>query len=84
MAVSTVSKKEIGRCFKLILKTHDTNVDIIQTGDFMNRFCGNLGLSRDIQKAATAIAQRSVDLDLVNFFSKVKLSSHYAPHIFKL
>ena len=84
MAVSTVSKKEIGRCFKLILKTHDTNVDIIQTGDFMNRFCGNLGLSRDIQKAATAIAQRSVDLDLVNFFSKVKLSSHYAPDIFKL
>ena len=53
--VATVSKKEIGRCFKLILKSHDTNVEIIQTGDFMNRFCGNLGLDRDIQRAATVI-----------------------------
>ena len=38
VAVSTVSKKEIGRCFKLILKAHDTNVDIITTGDFMHRW----------------------------------------------
>jgi len=75
VAVSTVSKKEIGRCFKLILKTHDTNVDIIQTGDFMNRFCGNLGLSRDIQKAATAIAQRSVDLDLVPGRSPISVAA---------
>ena len=65
VAVSTVSKKEIGRCFKLILKAHDTNVDIIQTGDFMNRFCGSLGLPREVQKAATHIAKRSVDLDIV-------------------
>ena len=65
VAVSTVSKKEIGRCFKLILKARDTNVDIIQTGDFMNRFCGSLGLPREVQKAATHIAKRSVDLDIV-------------------
>merc|ERR1712018_749475 len=65
VAVSTVSKKEIGRCFKLILKAHDTNVEIITTGDFMNRFCGTLGLARDIQRAATTIAKRAVDLDLV-------------------
>jgi transcription initiation factor TFIIB len=65
VAVSTVSKKEIGRCFKLILKAHDTNVDIIQTGDFMNRFCGSLSLPREVQKAATHIAKRSVDLDIV-------------------
>ena len=58
VAVSTVSKKEIGRCFKLILKSHDTNVEIIQTGDFMNRFCGNLGLDRDIQRAATVIGMK--------------------------
>jgi len=65
VAVSVVSKKEIGRCFKLILKAHDTNVDIIQTGDFMHRFCATLGLSRDVQKAATHIAKKSVDLDIV-------------------
>ena len=37
VAVSKVSKKEIGRVFKLILKTLETNVDLITTGDFMVR-----------------------------------------------
>jgi len=75
VAVSTVSKKEIGRCFKLILKSHDTNVEIIQTGDFMNRFCGNLGLDRDIQRAATVIAKRAVDLDLVPGRSPISVAA---------
>ncbi|RLU17683.1 hypothetical protein DMN91_009919 [Ooceraea biroi] len=43
-AVSKISKKEIGRCFKLILKALETSVDLITTGDFMSRFCSNLGL----------------------------------------
>ena len=34
-AVSKVSKKEIGRVFKLILKTLETSVELITTGDFM-------------------------------------------------
>merc|ERR1712142_898778 len=50
VAVSTVSKKEIGRCFKLILKAHDTSVELITTGDFMSRFCGTLSLSRDVRR----------------------------------
>ena len=75
VAVSTVSKKEIGRCFKLILKSHDTNVKIIQTGDFMNRFCGNLALNRPIQRAATLIAQRAVDLDLVPGRSPISVAA---------
>lgn len=41
--MSRISKKEIGRCFKLILKALETNVDLITTGDFMSRFCSNLG-----------------------------------------
>ncbi|KAF6344638.1 general transcription factor IIB [Rhinolophus ferrumequinum] len=36
-AVSRISKKEIGRCFKLILKALETSVDLITTGDFMSR-----------------------------------------------
>lgn len=75
VAVSTVSKKEIGRCFKLILKAHDTNVDIIQTGDFMHRFCGTLGLPREVQKAATHIAKRSVDLDIVPGRSPISVAA---------
>ena len=36
-AVSKVSKKEIGRVFKLILKNLETSVELITTGDFMVR-----------------------------------------------
>lgn len=42
-AVSKISKKEIGRCFKLTLKALATSVDLITTADFMSRFCANLG-----------------------------------------
>jgi transcription initiation factor TFIIB len=75
VAVSTVSKKEIGRCFKLILKAHDTSVDLITTGDFMSRFCGTLSLSREVQKAATHIAKSSVDLDIVAGRSPISVAA---------
>ncbi|GIY10313.1 transcription initiation factor IIB [Caerostris extrusa] len=55
-AVSKVSKKDIGRCFKEILKALETSVDLITTGDFMSRFCSNLGLPINVQRAATHIA----------------------------
>merc|ERR1711981_741791 len=75
VAVSTVSKKEIGRCFKLILKAHDTNVEIITTGDFMHRFCGTLSLNKDVQKAATCIAKKAVDLDIVPGRSPISVAA---------
>lgn len=46
-AVSKISKKEIGRCFKLTLKALATSVDLITTADFMSRFCANLGNLRN-------------------------------------
>ena len=82
VAVSTVTKKEIGRCFKLILKAHNTEKHTsdrqpwgINAGDFMNRFCGQLGLSRSIQRAATTIAKRAVDLDLVSGRSPISVAA---------
>eukprot|EP00092_Neocalanus_flemingeri_P073810 GFUD01091169.1.p1 GENE.GFUD01091169.1~~GFUD01091169.1.p1 ORF type:complete len:311 (-),score=76.25 GFUD01091169.1:136-1068(-) len=75
VAVSTISKKEIGRCFKLILKAHDTSVDLITTGDFMSRFCGTLSLARDVQKAATSIAKKAVDLDIVPGRSPISVAA---------
>ena len=69
VAVSTVSKKEIGRCFKLILKAHDTSVELITTGDFMSRFCGTLSLPRTVQRAATTIAKRAVAWTLISVSS---------------
>jgi len=75
VAVSTVSKKEIGRCFKLILKAHDTSVELITTGDFMSRFCCTLNLPRDVQKAATHIAKKAVDLDIVPGRSPISVAA---------
>ncbi|CAH1785416.1 unnamed protein product [Owenia fusiformis] len=74
-AVSKISKKEIGRVFKLILKTLETNVDLITTGDFMSRFCSNLGLSNKIQRCATYIAKKGVDLDLVSGRSPISIAA---------
>ncbi|CAL2044165.1 unnamed protein product [Caenorhabditis brenneri] len=64
-AVSRVSKKEIGRCFKIIIRNLETNLEQITSADFMSRFCGNLYLPNSIQAAATRIAKRAVDMDLV-------------------
>ncbi|XP_041370510.1 transcription initiation factor IIB-like [Gigantopelta aegis] len=74
-AVSKISKKEIGRVFKLILKTLETNVDLITTGDFMSRFCSNLQLPNHVQKGATHIARKAVDMDLVPGRSPISVAA---------
>jgi len=74
-AVSKISKKEIGRCFKLILKALETSVDIITTADFMSRFCSNLGLPTSVQRAASHIARRAVDLDIVPGRSPISVAA---------
>ncbi|XP_076455472.1 transcription initiation factor IIB-like [Babylonia areolata] len=74
-AVSKISKKEIGRVFKLILKNLETNVEVITTGDFMSRFCSNLGLPSSVQKAATHIARKAVEMDLVPGRSPISVAA---------
>lgn len=74
-AVSKISKKEIGRCFKLILKALETNVDLITTSDFMSRFCATLGLPNAVQRAATHIATKAVDLDIVPGRSPISVAA---------
>ncbi|XP_034469144.1 transcription initiation factor IIB-like [Hippoglossus hippoglossus] len=74
-AVSRISKKEIGRCFKLILKALETSVDLITAGDFMSRFCSNLGLPKHVQMAATQIAREAVELDLVPGRSPISVAA---------
>lgn len=74
-AVSKVSKKEIGRCFKLILKALETSVDLITTGDFMSRFCSNLGLPTSVQRGATHIARKAVELDIVPGRSPISVAA---------
>jgi len=75
VAISTVSKKDIGRCFKLIIKAHEMNPDMIRTGDFMHRWCATLELPKDVQKAATNIAKMAVDLDIVPGRSPISVAA---------
>jgi len=56
---TNANKKEIGRCFKYMLKKLDTSLGTITTKDFMVRFTGNLKLPNDVCKAATAIAEKA-------------------------
>lgn len=73
--VSKISKKEIGRCFKLILKVLETSVDLITTTDFMSRFCSNLGLPNMVQRAATHIARKAVEIDIVPGRSPISVAA---------
>lgn len=74
-AISRVSKKEIGRCFKLTLKALATSVDLITTADFMSRFCANLTLPNMVQRAATHIARKAVEMDIVPGRSPISVAA---------
>jgi len=74
-AVSRVGKKEIGRCYKLILKALETNLDLITSADYMSRFCGNLNLPTYIQTAATHIARKAADDQLVAGRSPISIAA---------
>uniref|UniRef100_A0A915A1S8 Transcription initiation factor IIB n=1 Tax=Parascaris univalens TaxID=6257 RepID=A0A915A1S8_PARUN len=74
-AVSRVSKKEIGRCFKLAIRSLETNLEQITSADFMSRFCGNLGLSHALQMVATTIAKKAVERDVVAGRSPISIAA---------
>ncbi|CAI4223626.1 unnamed protein product [Auanema sp. JU1783] len=74
-AASRVSKKEIGRCFKLIIKSMETNLKQITSADFMSRFCARLNLSNSVKVCATRIAKRAVDMDLVAGRSPISIAA---------
>jgi transcription initiation factor TFIIB len=74
-AISFEPKKDIGRCFKLILKTIETRVTNLSTSDFMSRLCNHLDLPMPLQRAATCIAQRAVQLDAVPGRSPISVAA---------
>lgn len=67
--IANASKKDIGRCYKLIvkvLKVDMKDMGVIHASDYMRRFCNSLGMSNQDTKAAT---------EMVNVASpKVKLT----------
>lgn len=74
-AVSKVSKKEIGKVFKKILKILETNVQSVTVEDFMSRFCGNLNLNIAVQRVANVVARRALNLNLVAGRSPVSVAA---------
>ncbi|RWS20806.1 transcription initiation factor IIB-like isoform X2 [Leptotrombidium deliense] len=75
-AVSNVSKYRIGRSFKFMMnEVLETSVDLIKTGDFMSRFCSNLQLPASVQRAATNIAAKAVELDIVPGKSPISVAA---------
>merc|ERR1711981_310394 len=51
VAISRVPKKDIGRCFKVIIKTlpslrNNQTIDHTASADLLNRMCSNLSLAR--------------------------------------
>ena len=83
-SVSKSSKRDIGRCFKTILKSIQSvqississqMIPTISSGDYFARFCSRLGLPIAIQKLAGLIADRANQLNLVNGKSPISLAA---------
>eukprot|EP00033_Pygsuia_biforma_P003250 GCRY01003562.1.p1 GENE.GCRY01003562.1~~GCRY01003562.1.p1 ORF type:complete len:315 (-),score=35.42 GCRY01003562.1:196-1140(-) len=75
-AVSRVSKKEIGKCYKYMVRALDlTKMDTVSTDDFMNRFCSNLDLSMEVTKAAMHVTREASRLGIVAGKSPISIAS---------
>jgi transcription initiation factor TFIIB len=61
-ALTRVPKKEIGRCFKLLCRELETDVKGMSGKDLIVRFCSNLGVGMEVEKAASELALSSRDI----------------------
>ncbi|XP_075241075.1 transcription initiation factor IIB-like isoform X2 [Convolutriloba macropyga] len=75
VAISNVDKTELGRTFKKVLKALESSVEIIKSGDFMARFCGNLDLPHSVRKCSEHIANKAVELNIVAGRSPVSVAA---------
>ncbi|RWS20341.1 transcription initiation factor IIB-like isoform X1 [Leptotrombidium deliense] len=74
-AVSNVSKCRIARSFFMLNEVLETSINSITTGDFMSRFCSNLNLSSSVQRAATHIAEKAEELDILAGKSPISVAA---------
>jgi len=75
VAISNVEKTELGRTFKKVLKALESSVEIIKSGDFMARFCGNLELPHSVRKCSEHVANKAVELNIVAGRSPVSVAA---------
>ena len=75
VAISNVDKTELGRTFKKVLKALESSVEIIKSGDFMARFCGNLKLPSEVRKNSEHIANKAYEMNFVAGRSPVSVAA---------
>ncbi|KAF9087618.1 transcription initiation factor IIB [Mortierella sp. GBA35] len=74
--LTQVSMKEIGRCFKALNDAfHETKVQTMTSQDLMARFCSNLGLKMEVQKAAVDLTKKAKEIGTLAGKSPVSIAA---------
>lgn len=74
-ALTLVSKKDIGRCYKLIAPLLENRVSTVSMEDFMARFCSHLNLGMDVHRLAVAILKKVTELGVAAGKSPTSISA---------
>jgi transcription initiation factor TFIIB len=64
-ALTKVSKKEIGRCFKIVHPILEVPTEEVTMDSYINRFASFLDFPSDLQKAASKIATNATQLGIL-------------------
>ncbi len=74
-ALTRVSKRDIGRCYKTLAPLLEARMATVTTEDFMTRFCSYLNLGIDVQKAALYLAKQSSAFGIMAGKSPISIAS---------
>ncbi len=74
-ALTLVSKKDIGRCYKMIAPLLENRVSSVSMEDFMARFCSHLGLGMEVHRVAVVILKRVAELGVAAGKSPTSISA---------
>jgi len=74
--LTQVPKKEIGRCFKVLNEAfQETKVQTMTSEDLMARFCANLRLPMEVQRAAVELTKKAKELGTLAGKSPVSIAA---------
>lgn len=74
-ALTLVSKKDIGRCYKMIAPLLENRVSSVSMEDFMARFCSHLNLGMEVHRVAVHILKRVAELGVAAGKSPTSISA---------
>jgi transcription initiation factor TFIIB len=74
-ALTTVSKRDIGKCVRKMSETNKEKIGVIKANDFVARFCSNLDLGMKVQKAALLLIEKAKEKSLVASKSPVSIAA---------